>query len=182
MTALATPDAPPPPLDPVLAGIVTERDDAAARRALRAQIARLEAQLAPHALEALYARPRSFAAGLRNEVSSVRGAANRTGAGTSGARAAPRLLSLGELETERDALAARLHEEREALALLAERQEQARLLREELLADPAAHPYMRVANADVGEPGCLDYHVRPRFGLLGMLMRWWRVHISSGCP
>src|SRR5215213_2248704 len=23
---------------------------------------------------------------------------------------------------------------------------------------------------------------RPRYGLLGMLMNWWRVRISSGCP
>ena len=39
-----------------------------------------------------------------------------------------------------------------------------------------------VSNEDVGEPGCRDWHVRPRFGLLGMLMRWWRVIVSSGCP
>jgi hypothetical protein len=24
--------------------------------------------------------------------------------------------------------------------------------------------------------------VRPRWGVLGMLMNWWRVVISSGCP
>jgi hypothetical protein len=24
--------------------------------------------------------------------------------------------------------------------------------------------------------------VRPRLGLIGMLMGWWRVVISSGCP
>jgi hypothetical protein len=39
-----------------------------------------------------------------------------------------------------------------------------------------------VTNADVGEPGCRDWHVRPRFGLLGMLAGWWRVVVSSGCP
>ena len=183
MTTLATPDAPLPrgpglgvaPGASLLPGIATERDEAAARRALRAQITRLEAQLAPHALEALTARPRTFAEGLR-----MRGAADRTGA--HGAVAAPRVLSLGELEAQRDRLAERLREERDAKALLADRQEDARALREEVLADPAAHPYVRITNADVGEPGCLDYHVRPRFGLLGMLMRWWRVHISSGCP
>jgi hypothetical protein len=222
MTTLATPTAPsPPPRDlrgwraadaaRGLPGLATERDEAAARRALRAQIARLEEELAPHALEALASRPRSFAhaltadgecrvapgrrgLGLRGDRRSperVRGAANRTGVdgarplpGTqaAGARAAPRLLSLGELEVQRDALAAGLREERAAKALVADRQEEARLLREDLLRDPAAHPYVRVSNADVGEPGCLDHHVRPRFGLLGMLMRWWRVRISSGCP
>ena len=36
--------------------------------------------------------------------------------------------------------------------------------------------------ADIGEPGCHDWHVRPRFGLLGMLAGWWRVVVSSGCP
>ena len=35
---------------------------------------------------------------------------------------------------------------------------------------------------DIGEPGCKHWHVRPRFGLVGMLMNWWRVVISSGCP
>ena len=53
---------------------------------------------------------------------------------------------------------------------------------EEMLADPAAHPWVRVSHADIGEPGCRDWHVRPRFGLLGMLAGWWRVVVSSGCP
>jgi hypothetical protein len=57
-----------------------------------------------------------------------------------------------------------------------------RRAREELLLDPAAHPFARVKNEDVGEPGCCDWHVRPRFGLLGMLAGWWRVVVSSGCP
>jgi hypothetical protein len=34
----------------------------------------------------------------------------------------------------------------------------------------------------VGARGCGDWHVRPRLGLLGMLMNWWRVVVSSGCP
>ena len=36
--------------------------------------------------------------------------------------------------------------------------------------------------ADVGEPGCGRWHSRPRLGLIGMLMGWWRVKVSSGCP
>ena len=48
--------------------------------------------------------------------------------------------------------------------------------------DPAAHKWVRVGNEDIGEPGCKHWHVRPRWGLLGMLMNWWRVRISSGCP
>ena len=42
--------------------------------------------------------------------------------------------------------------------------------------------WVRVVNEDIGEPGCKHWHVRPRWGVLGMLMNWWRVVISSGCP
>jgi hypothetical protein len=149
MSALATYPAAPLP------GIGTGQDEAAARRALGAQLGRLDLELAAQG------------AGARSPRTTP---------------AAPRLLTLAELETARDELAGRLRGERLAQAEVADRQEGARRLREEILRDPAAHPLARVSNADVGEPGCLDWHVRPRFGLLGMLMRWWRVHISSGCP
>ena len=36
--------------------------------------------------------------------------------------------------------------------------------------------------ADIGEPGCGVWQVRPRLGLIGMLMGWWEVKLSSGCP
>ena len=152
-------------------------EEAAARRALRDQIARLEAELAAH-----FEMPRwgSFADMIREAAAAGEG--RGSGRSPSATRAAPRMLTLGELERERDGLAARLHEERAALALVADRQEDARRLREEVLRDPAAYAFVRVSNADIGEPGCLDWHVRPRFGVLGMLMRWWRVKISSGCP
>ena len=48
--------------------------------------------------------------------------------------------------------------------------------------DPAAHRWERVTHEDIGEPGCRQCHARPRMGLLGLLMNWWRVIISSGCP
>ena len=51
-----------------------------------------------------------------------------------------------------------------------------------MLLDPEGHRWVHVSNEDIGEPGCTHWHVRPRYGLLGMLMRWWRVVISSGCP
>ena len=51
-----------------------------------------------------------------------------------------------------------------------------------MLLEPERHAFVRVKNEDVGEPGCCDWHVRPRFGLLGMLAGWWRVVVSSGCP
>ncbi len=53
---------------------------------------------------------------------------------------------------------------------------------EEMLLDPAAHKWVCVSNQDIGEPGCKSWHVRPRLGPIGMLMGWWRVVISSGCP
>ena len=53
---------------------------------------------------------------------------------------------------------------------------------EEMVADPAEHKWRRVSNDDLGEDGCKHYHSTPRLGLVGMLMGWWRVKISSGCP
>ena len=145
----------------------TAPDERAARRALRAQLARLEAELGAQTAER---RPLTFAELLRAP------------AGVGESRPRPRLLGIEELEAARDELAARLRAQRAEAAALADRQEEQRRLREEMLADPAAHPYARVSNTDIGEPGCHDWHVRPRFGLLGLLMRWWRVRISSGCP
>jgi hypothetical protein len=147
-------------------------DEALARQALRDQIARLEGELGAH-VEA----PRfgTFAEMVRTVTAAGEGSAPV-------GRVTPRLLSLAELESERDRLATRLRDERASLALVADRQDEARRLREEMLRDPLAYAGVRVTNADVGEPGCHDWHVRPRFGLLGMLMRWWRVKLSSGCP
>jgi hypothetical protein len=130
-------------------------DDAAARRTLRDQIARLEDELG--ALETPMPAP----------VEHGRGAA---------------LLSLADLERARDALADRAAARRRELDAEGLRQEEARRAREELLLDPVRHRFARVTNAEVGECGCRDWHVRPRFGLLGMLAGWWRVVISSGCP
>ena len=49
-------------------------------------------------------------------------------------------------------------------------------------AEPEKHKWMRIGNEDIGEPGCKYWEVRPRLGVIGMLMNWWRVKISSGCP
>jgi hypothetical protein len=136
-------------------------DDLAARRSLRGQVARLERELTELACSAW---PRQ---GLDWRVSADGGA---------------RLLSLGELEEVRDALALRLRDARRELAARTEGEELNRRLIEEMRRDPAGHRWMRVRNEDIGEPGCLSYHVRPRAGLLGMLAGWWRVVVSSGCP
>jgi hypothetical protein len=94
----------------------------------------------------------------------------------------PRLLSLGQLEVLRDDLAERLDEARRALAERTLVEEGYREQIEEMLLEPSEHRWMRVSNADIGEPGCKSFHVRPRAGFLGMFASWWRVVISSGCP
>jgi hypothetical protein len=132
-------------------------DERLARRALLAQVGRLEEELI--ALSPITRRPA--------------GEATRGG---------PRLLGLGELEAVRDGLVHRLAERRHVARERAEVEEQRRRLLEEMILDPARHRWMRVRNEELGEPGCTTWRVRPRWGLLGMLMGWWRVVVSSGCP
>jgi hypothetical protein len=143
---------------PLLGGDVEE---APARRTLRTQIARLERDLAALAAEA---KPRDRIAW------------------SIGGEGGPRLLGIGELERVRDDLAERLHEVRATLAARTEREAEKRALLERMLRDPARHRFVRVSAADVGEAGCGVWHVRPRLGLIGMLMGWWQVKLSSGCP
>lgn len=138
-----------------------EVDERAARRSLREQIARLE---------------REFGA-------AVIAAYPRLPAGTAAvAHAGPRLLGLAELERIRDDLADRIAEVRAQAAEQGERQAAKRLLIERMLLEPGRYKWVRVSNADIGEPGCKNWHVRPRLGLIGMLAGWWHVKISSGCP
>jgi hypothetical protein len=136
-------------------------DEQAARRTLRAQIARLERELSTVATAAY---PRLD---VRAPMPALAG---------------PRLLSLGELERIRDALAARLSTASAAAAEQQERQAQAARELAQMLADPPAHKWQRLSHTDLGIPGCGAYHVRPKAGLLGMLMGWWQVVVSSGCP
>ena len=142
---------------------VAPADERAARRTLLDQVARLEGELA-QVFCATWPRtemPRPVVAGR--------------GGG-------PRILSLAELEELRDDLAARVSDARRALSDRTWVEDQNRRLIEEMLLEPEQHRWVRVANEDIGEPGCKHWHVRPRLGLLGMLMSWWRVVISSGCP
>jgi hypothetical protein len=140
---------------------VRELDERAARRSLRAQIARLEGELADAFVTAF-----------------------RLGGidGPSADRCQPRLLDLGELERVRDELAERLRSARVTIAERAEIQNANRILLERMLLEPQKHRFVRVAARDLGEPGCGVWQVRPRLGLLGMLMGWWEVKLSSGCP
>jgi hypothetical protein len=140
-------------------------DHPAARRALRTQVARLERELVEQ-------RCSSWPRPMREE-----GVGPPPGLG-----AGPRILTIGELESMRDELVSRLAAERRALSERTAAEEDARRLREELLLDPAAYAGARVSNADVGECGCGEVRSEPAGGVLGMLMCWWRVVVSSGCP
>jgi hypothetical protein len=138
-------------------------DERAARHALREQVARLEAEMAQ-----LFS-----SAWPRTDVVTT-GRSRRGGES--------RLLSLTELEELRDGLVVRVRDMRRALDERGEEEERNRRLLEEMLLDPRGHAWIELGNEDIGEPGCRHWHARPRFGLLGMLMRWWRVVVSSGCP
>lgn len=155
VAAIAHPHAVPAPFEHAVL------DEAPARRALRGQIRRLERQLAQLAVDV----------SPRDEV-----------AWPIGSRGGPRLLGIGELERIRDDLAERLHAVRAVLAERAEREAAKRELLERMLRDPARHRFVRISAADVGEPGCGAWESRPRLGLIGMLMGWWHVKLSSGCP
>ena len=142
--------------------VIPEVDERAARRTLREQIARLERELVRTCLDACPRLtppdpPRALASG-------------------------PRLLSLGELERVRDELAGRLARVQGDLDAQLLRQAESRALLERMVGDPPAHKWMRVSNAQLGEPGCKHFHVRPRLGPVGLLAGWWHVKVSSGCP
>lgn len=138
-----------------------ETDERPVRVELRRQIARLEAELSE-----LFASvfPRQ---GLEWSVTPAGG---------------PRVLGVAELERVRDALAARLQDVRHVLTDRAYVEEQKREVLERMIAEPQEFRWVRISNEDIGEPGCRHWHSRPRWGLLGMLMGWWRVRVSSGCP
>jgi hypothetical protein len=145
------------------AGAFVHVDERAARRTLLNQVGRLEGELASV----------FCATWPRTEMP------RPTVAGRGGG---PRLLSLAELEELRDELAARVSDARRALSDRTWVEDQNRRLIEEMLLEPERHKWRRVSAEDIGEPGCKHWHVRPRFGLVGMLLNWWRVVISSGCP
>lgn len=148
------------PLPPTLP--LAPPDERAARRTLLDQVARLEGELA-QVFCATWPRT-----GLPRPVVPGRGG--------------PRLLSLAELEELRDELAGRVADSRRALSDRTWVEEQNRRLIEEMLLQPERHKWRRVSAEDIGERGCKHWHVRPRLGFIGMLMGWWRVVISSGCP
>jgi len=138
-----------------------ERVERAARRSLRAQITRLERELSDAFVTA-------YPMGGLEQPHSLAGQ--------------PRLLDLGELECVRDELAGRVRRARETITERADVQERKRLALELMLLDPGSYRFARISRHELGEPGCGVWQVRPRLGLIGMLMGWWQVKLSSGCP
>ena len=94
----------------------------------------------------------------------------------------PRILDLQDLELARDALAHRTSEARSRVARQRDREVEKRAVLQEMIAAPQDFKWVKISRAEVGEPGCGGWHSRPVLGLLGMLMGWWRIKISSGCP
>lgn len=94
----------------------------------------------------------------------------------------PRILDLRDLELARDALARRISEARSRVAQQRDREVEKRAILQEMIAAPQDFKWVKISRAAVGEPGCGGWHSRPVLGLLGMLMGWWRIKVSSGCP
>lgn len=146
---------------PWQAFVAAPEDHRAARVELRRQVTRLERELGE-----LFAAtfPRQ---GIEWGVAAAGG---------------PRVLGIAELERTRDALASRLADARAEVARRADQEQENRDLVERMIADPASHRWVRVRSEEVGERGCRHWHSRPRWGIIGMLLGWWRVKLSSGCP
>jgi len=136
-----------------------EGDERGARRELRRQVGRLEAELASY----------------RRDLETPYATAPRR-------PAEPRVAGVGELERTRDALLAQLAAARASASRRARRERRAREVRDAMASDPAAHRWDVVSSEDTGEDGCVSWQVAPRFGPLGALMSWWRIKVSGGCP
>jgi GntR family transcriptional regulator len=157
-------DEPPEPdLDALAAeleldDVWLEADELGARRELRRQIGRLEAQLASYRRDLESLEPPRVSA------------------------PAPRIASAAELERTRDALLRQLGAARAAAGARARRERRAREVRDAMVADPGAHRWEVVSADETGEEGCATWQVAPRLGPLGVLMSWWRLKVSGGCP
>jgi hypothetical protein len=82
----------------------------------------------------------------------------------------------------RDELADRVAEARLTLREQDQLEADNRELLRRMIASPADFKWVQISRDDLGLPGCGHWHSRPRLGPLGMLMGWWRVRVSSGCP
>jgi DNA-binding transcriptional regulator YhcF (GntR family) len=141
-----------------LPDVGAEADEAAARRELRRQIARLEAELAAY--------PESRSQRDRHPLLRPKG----------------HVAAFEELSAIRDEMMDQLRDARKQAERKGERQARTRGRRERIVGDPERHRWERVANEDCGDPGCGELRAVPRFGPIGAAAGWWRVKVSSGCP
>jgi DNA-binding transcriptional regulator YhcF (GntR family) len=142
-----------------LPDVARDSDQRSARRELRRQIARLEAELASY--------PRDLQPSPSPEERPHHGG---------------RIAGVAELEATRDELLERVARVREADARRERRQSRARDKVEEMVRDPEGHKWHWVSSEETGDPGCKEWRVTPRFGPVGAAMGWWRVKVSGGCP
>jgi DNA-binding transcriptional regulator YhcF (GntR family) len=142
-----------------LPDIARDSDQRGARRELRRQIARLEAELAAY--------PRDLQPPPEPEERPHHGG---------------RIASVEELERTRDRLLDRVAEVREADEKRERRRTKARGKVEEMVREPEANKWSWVSSEDTGDPGCKEWRVTPRYGPVGAAMGWWRVKVSGGCP
>jgi DNA-binding transcriptional regulator YhcF (GntR family) len=152
------PDDPPPGSPGALPDLDREADEPGSRRELRRQIEKLEGQLSAYPELAQAAPPEHSV------------------------KPKPHLPDFAELERSRNHLIDRLAELRAAAEMKAAEQERARGWVEDMVEDPSGHRWEMVSNGQIGEPGCKAWRSVPRFSFLGMLMGWWQVKVSSGCP
>lgn len=145
------PELPLPAIDP-------DADAPSLRRELRAQIARIEAELAPYAWHDPAAPP-----------------AKRVETATP----VPRLATVEELQHTRDQLVDRLMRLRDEAARRAIREQLARSHVDQMISDPAAHRWEIVTSADTGEIEGRNWRVVPRFGPFGAILGWWRVKVAE---
>jgi hypothetical protein len=141
-----------------------EEAERAARRSLKLQIAKLERELSDAVVTAF-----THSMGGLTDIAAP-------------PAPEPRMLGLGELERIRDDLTEQLRAARVTIAERADAQAASRVRLEQMLLEPGKHRFERISRRELGEPGCGVWQVRPRLGLIGMLMGWWQVKLSSGCP
>ena len=140
-------------------------DETAARRSLREQVTRLERELSQIVAGAF---PHIPADAARVEEPQTFGG--------------PRLLSLEQLERQRDRLAGRVQDVRRLACERAAHELRAHEQLERMKLEPGRYKFVRLPVRDLGEGGCGVWEVRPRLGLIGMLAGWWELTLSSGCP
>jgi len=136
-----------------------DSDQRGARSELRRQIARLEAELASY--------PRDLQPPPEPEIRPHHGG---------------KIATVAELERTRDSLLDRVAAVREADAKRERKRGKARERVEEMVREPEANKWSWVSSEDLGEPGCKEIRVTPRYGPVGAAMGWWRVKVSGGCP